>query len=148
MSEFTVILPLFSILPFQISSYYLMILLGNDRKSLPPVFSHANPLLPLFSYAIKEGQMTNYQAHYKCHETKEEAAVIKLKSDQPARLSSKSHFIIFCSNCHSSDAYHISYTRFQIISTMTPIFPQTGTSVLVVALQQTPSIIKIDRVLL
>lgn len=125
-----------------------MILLGNDRKSLPPVFSHANPLLPLFSYAIKEGQMTNYQVHYKYHETKKEAAVIKLKSDQPARLSSKSHFIIFCSNCHSSDAYHISYTRFQIISTMTPIFPQTGTSVPVVALQQTPSIIKIDRVLL
>lgn len=147
MSEFTVILPLCSILPF--SHYYLRKLLGNDRKSLPPVFSHANLLLPLFSYAIKEGWTTNYQVHYKYHETKKkEAAVIKPNSDQPARLSSKSHFILFCSNCHSSNAYHISYTRFQILSTMTPIFPQTGSSVLVVALQQTPCIINIDRVLL
>lgn len=124
-------------------------LLGNDRKSLPPVFSHVDLLLSLFSYAIKKGRTTNYHVHYKYHETKKkEAAVIKPKSDPPARLSSKSHFIIFCSNCHSSNAYQISYTSFQIISTMTPIFPQTGSSVLVVALQQTPCIIKIDRVLL
>lgn len=96
-------------------------IIRNDRKSLPPVFSHANPLLPLFSYAIKGGRMTSYQACYKYYETKaKEAAVIKSKSYQPASLSSKSHFIIFCSNCHSSNAYHISYARFQIISTLEP----------------------------
>lgn len=124
-------------------------IIRNDRKSLPPVFSHANPLLPLFSYAIKGGRMTSYQACYKYHETKaKEGAVIKSKSDQPASLSSKSHFIIFCSNCHSSNAYHISYAKFQIISTLNPppIFLQTGSSVLVVALQQIPCIIRIDRV--
>ena len=122
-------------------------IIRNDRKSLPPVFSHANPLLLLFSYAIEGGRMTSYQACYKYHETKaKEAVVIKSKSDQPASLSSKSHFIIFCSKCHSSNAYHISYARFQIISTLTPIFLQTGSSVLVVALQQIPCIIRTDRV--
>lgn len=146
MSEFTIILPMCSILSFQISCFYLRLSLRNDRKSLPTVFSPVNPLLHPFSNAIRGRSTMKYQVRYRHGEIKgKEAMVIKPKSDQPVTLFSKSYFIIFFSNCHSSNAYHISYTRFQIISILTPICLQTGRSMLVVAFQQIPYIIKTEN---
>lgn len=93
-------------------------------------------------HAAGGGRRANHQVHYR-----EWAVVIKPPpSDQPASLPSKSRFIIFCSNRHSSNAYRISYRRFRFRSALTPTFLQTGSSVLVVALQQIPRIIRIDRV--
>lgn len=93
-------------------------------------------------YAAGGGRRANHQVHYR----EWAMVIIPPPTDQPASLPSKSCFIIFCSNHHSSNAYHISYRRFQFRSALTPTFLQTGSSVLVAALQQIPCIIKIDRV--